>query len=229
MLTNQVVISIDTEWVPDMALYDTLDLLNDYGINATLFSTHDDSISTDHERALHPNFNKECDNRSIFNKMLEYYPNSVGYRSHGLFDSTDLRRIADKVGMKYSSNYLLYKEPRIKPFQMPSGLIQFPIYWEDDIWFTMDTENGFDVESLLDPPGLKIFNFHPNHILYNTPSSSYYNEYKSEYYDKSTDVNELRYDGFGIRNIFIKLIRKIERDKIRTRSLGDLFMNSNIS
>jgi hypothetical protein len=63
---NRIAITLDLEWAPDSVLKDTFDLLDSYGIECTAFSTHDDAIvARNHERGLHPNFEKEMSDEAI--------------------------------------------------------------------------------------------------------------------------------------------------------------------
>jgi hypothetical protein len=49
--------TIDLEWCPTPIIQDTIQLLDEFDISATLFSTHNDKMQVEeHERALHPNF-----------------------------------------------------------------------------------------------------------------------------------------------------------------------------
>lgn len=220
-----IVITIDVEWAPDSVFEDTLDLLDEFDIDATLFSTHDDPFEADrHERALHPNLDGATDTAAVLADLREIYPNAIGLRSHRMKVSTALRSEWVTSGIAYESNYMRYRESEISPFEMPEGTVQFPVYWMDDVWFRSDGEN-VDAETLLNPSGLKVFDFHPPHITFNTPNIQYYLDNKEAYWSEETRINEMRFDGFGTRDIFINLLQCISERDLETATVGELYNN----
>jgi peptidoglycan/xylan/chitin deacetylase (PgdA/CDA1 family) len=218
-----IAITLDLEWAPDSVIEHTLDLLDEFDIVATLFSTHDDPFrSTRHERAIHPNFDVEVSPTVVLEKLHALYPDAIGLRSHRLRVSTTLRSEWVESGIEYESNYMEYRKSEIEPFEMPEGTVQFPIYWMDDVWFRSDGER-VDAETLLDPEGLKIFDFHPPHICFNTPSNSYYLENKDAYWNDNPDFEQLRFDGFGTRDVFLDLLREIREEDINIVTLDKIY------
>jgi peptidoglycan/xylan/chitin deacetylase (PgdA/CDA1 family) len=218
-----IAITLDVEWAPDPVLKHTLDLLDEFDIDATLFSTHNDPFEVDrHERALHPNFDTSTDAATSLAELHKIYPDAIGLRSHTMQVSTALRSEWVASGIAYESNYMRYRMGGITPFDMPEGTVQFPVYWMDDVWFRSDGEQ-VDAETLLKPPGLKVFDFHPPHICFNTPNVSYYADHKEAYWDANPDIDELRFNGFGTRDIFLDLLREISKRRIETITLAKLY------
>jgi hypothetical protein len=218
-----IVITIDIEWAPDHVLADTLQLLDEYNISATLFSTHNDGKkTTDHERALHPNFLKEKEESDILADLNSLYPNAKGLRSHGMFVYTNLRNSYPEFGIEYESNYMQYRVSDLEPFWMPDGTLQFPVYWMDDQWLSLRDSALPDISNLMSGRGLKIFDFHPPHVCYNTPSHDYYENHKEEYFEASTSVDQMRAKEDGVRDIFVKILEYIEENKEETATLGEL-------
>lgn len=216
-------ITLDLEWATRPVLRETLDLIDQYDVSMTLFSTHDDDLEIDdHERALHPNFDKEESVSEIMTSLTSLYPNATGLRSHQMLISCPLRTEFVEYGIEYESNYMAYEVEGLAPFMMPEGTLQFPVYWMDDVWFRNDAE-PVDPSTLLNPSGLKVFDFHPPHICFNTPSARYYETHKEEYWADDADVERLRAEEYGVRDVFTSLLSYIERHNIETYTLGELY------
>lgn len=212
-------ITLDTEWVPDPVLEDALVLLDRYGVTATLFSTYPpDGFDTAHERALHPNFGDDATH--TFGQLAEAYPDATGLRSHRMHISTPLRERFVEYGIEYESNYMAYRVDGIEPFGMPEGTVQFPVYWMDDIWFRHEGDR-LNPATLVAGDGLKVFDFHPPHVYFNTPSAAYYQRHKSRMWE-DPPVERLRHDGYGVRDAFLDLLEYVDDHGIETHTLGEL-------
>lgn len=210
------------EWAPDSVLEDALSLLDTYDIKATLFSTHDDPFDEiNHERGIHPNFDKDGDPEAVLDEICTLYPEATGVRSHRMQISTALRDQFISRGIEYESNYIMYKVDNIYPFLMPKGTVQLPVYWMDDMWFKRD-KSEISVEKLLDSPGMKIFDFHPPHICFNTPSQEYYSKHKDRYWATNPDIDALRYKGYGVRDVFLRILEYIDKNDINTYTMNEL-------
>jgi len=218
-----IAITVDTEWAPNPVLEDTLSLLDRYDVPATLFSTADavDSIG-EHERAIHPNFFDSEDHERVLTELLDRFPEARGLRSHGLFVYTNLRDHYTELGLEYESNYLAYRQSKLSPFWMPDGTVQVPVYWMDDQWLRNRQHELPPIESLLDPPGLKVFDFHPPHVAYNTPSTAYYEQHKGEYYEETADLKSVRADRTGVRDLFVEILRTIDEEDRQAETLATI-------
>lgn len=219
-----IAITLDLEWAPSPVIADTLELLDAYGVRATLFSTHDDGFDvTGHERALHPNFLREGQTeREALAEVAELYTEATGLRSHSLYVHSPLRSLYDEFGLAYESNYMMYRVPGISPFGMLPDVVQFPVYFMDDEWFRRESQGVPTAEELLHPEGLKVFDFHPPHIFYNTPSMEYYTEHKEEYWSESPDIDGIRYDGDGVRDVFVDLLEYLEANGYHPWTMSEL-------
>lgn len=218
-----IAITLDLEWAPEPVLADTLEIINASNIDVTLFSTHDDSLRCQtHERAIHPNFTDSESTDDVLEQLCSLYPGATGVRSHRMFIHTKLRNKFVEYGLEYESNYMAYKVHNIVPFEMPEGTAQFPVYWMDDIWFR---EDGADtsIPELLAGDGLKVFDFHPPHIAFNTPSETFYLENKDRFWADDPNLHEQRYDGFGVRTIFQDLLKYIDDNGLETWTLSDVY------
>jgi len=161
----------------------------------------------------------------ILNELLDLYPEAIGLRSHSLYVHSKLRSIYAKRGIQYESNYMMYRVNDIKPFIMLPDVIQFPIYFMDDEWFRRQKKENKQPPSakkFFEPSGLKVFDFHPPHIAFNTPTTEYYQRHKEEYWSNTTDIERIRYEGFGVRDLFKSLLEEIERANHETALLSTL-------
>jgi len=221
-----IALSMDMEWATPQVIRDSLDLLSEYSVSATLFSTHDDGFDVEpHERALHPNFmGEDAEPESVIAELSDYYPDALGTRSHAMYTYSGLRSLYGDHGLVYESNYMMYGVDGIRPFEMTRDVVQLPVYFMDDTWLRRSGESEAipDPASLLSGPGLKVFDFHPPHVAFNTPSISYYEEHKDAYWDESTDLRELRSADPGVRDLFVRLLEHVADHDVETRLLCDI-------
>lgn len=204
-------LTIDTDWAPTPVIEDTLSIFEEFGHTVTVFSTHDDGLDLGkHERALHPNFlGEDQDDEAVLADLVDTFPDAVGTRSHSLYTHGQLHPLYPEYDLTYESNYMMYREPNLRPFWMGERFVQIPIYFMDDVW--MHRERSLpDPEALLNQSGLKVFTFHPIHVFLNTPDLDYYETHK----DKYQDVDALRqvcYDDDGVRVLLEQLLASIDR------------------
>jgi hypothetical protein len=222
-----IAITIDLEWSPAPLIADTLALLDDAGIRATLFSTHDDGFDVEaygHERALHPNFQRsDQTEQEAFDELHALYPAAQGIRSHRMYCHTPLRAMYAERGITYESNYMMDRVAGIEPFAMAGGVVQFPVYFMDDVWLRSVAPGesaSIDVETLLAPDGWKVFDFHPPHIYYNTPSIAHYQQHKAAYW--ADPDARLRSRGPGVRDLFIELIDRVDGPVLLGDAMSDI-------
>jgi hypothetical protein len=72
----------------------------------------------------------------------------------------------------------------LRPFRRPHSIFEISTYYTDH-FDLLTGATGFEVHSLLlDRPGLKVFDFHPNIIYINCGSNSDYLPTKGFYYDR---------------------------------------------
>ena len=209
-------ITIDIDWAPDPVIEDTLSLLDERDIVATVFSTHDDGVQlSNHERAIHPNLTDSESNDETLDTLLSLYPEAVGVRSHGLHTTTELK-LGGPTEICYESNYMMFGVEGIHPFWHLGDVVQFPIYFMDDVWLRHG-KPSMDFASELVRDTLTVFAFHPIHIYLNTPRIEYY-EQRKDIYNEPDALREERSDGFGVRDLFTSLLDTIvaENQSIET-------------
>lgn len=229
----------DVEWSPEWAIKSILDLFEEFDIPLTLFITHSSDLINekykDKEKyaGLHPNFfpgsTQGSDSSEIISSLIALWPDAVSFRSHAFFDNTLITKEFYKRGFKYDSNICLFLQPFSVPLFHQSGLIRFPVCWEDDIhWLKELPFNLLDsgVKKFMDFPGLKVFNFHPLNIVLNTPSQGFYEEHKFLYNRKIMEEKELSnyiYRGRGTRDFAIELLTYLKEKNIASYYMYDIF------
>lgn len=218
-------ITFDTEWSPDPIIADTISLLDQYGVDATLFSTHRDGVTAEgHERGLHPNFiGESSSDPEVLADISNKFPEATGLRSHSMYVHSPLRQHYETHGIRYESNYMQYLVEDLRPFWLYGGIIQLPVYFMDDMWLRTRGQKSSlpDVSSLLESDGLKVLDFHPIHVFLNTPSIEYYEQHRDNYQDPVALQKE-RASGLGVRDLFIALLEFISNNNIDTAPLGDI-------
>ena len=170
---------------------------------------------------MHPNFlpNSTHGNTldEIISHIISIWPYARGFRSHSYFDCTFITNKFFTNGHKYDSNICLHLQEKLVPLIHNSGLIRFPVFFEDDVY--IQKEGDFNLrllKSIIETPGLKIFDFHPIHLSLNTPSISYY--------EKSKIEGLAKYQGEGITSFLLYLLDLIiENHFTNTFYLGDIY------
>jgi len=162
----------DIDWATELAISRMLDVFDEYQIPLTPFITHSSEVINVAYRhlkehvGLHPNFLSKSTHLENGKNAIDFckalWPCSKFYRAHSFFDSYSNALLFKEKGFEYDSNSIEFLRPYCSPYKHGSGLIRFPVFWEDDIF----RRNGFEFKTNsilgeLQTPGLKIFNFHP--------------------------------------------------------------------
>jgi hypothetical protein len=182
------------------------------------------------EVGVHPNFLPGSahgpDPTSVINRILAAFPQAKASRSHHLVDSSDTSHDLFQRGLAYDSNLGLHFQEGIVPLQMGSGPIRFPVFWEDDVHWSMNSSH-WRVENFLDrftSPGLKILNIHPFFFAANIPSQNYYERVKQHVKTLSAEtVRDVRYVGPGVRTFAETLLKELRNRGFRFQTLHQLY------
>lgn len=175
------VLTFDVDWAIDPVLEDCISLLERYNARATFFCTHETEVLRcldlkRYELAVHPNFltcfgKNGTDYREVFDDILAIFPDSRGFRSHGLVQSGDIHTYAAEVGLQYESNMFHPNQP--EPYYDYQGLVRIPICWADGRTAILGQSfDGNHAGFYTDRP--IVMNFHPIHVYLNTESISRY-------------------------------------------------------
>lgn len=188
-------ITFDIDWAPDFAIALCAETCAAAGIRATFFATHPSPVLSElaaderFEVGIHPNFlpgsTQGKSTHDIINYCLEIVPFARSMRTHGLAQSSPLlAEIIDHTPqIKHDSSLYLHRHPGLQPVEWHSEnggrLVRLPYFWEDDVEAVNGDWNALHVASLIQEPGLQIFNFHPIHVALNMKDMGAYRAFKA--------------------------------------------------
>lgn len=236
--------STDIDWASEDVLENFFGALPLKEIKLTTFVTHESAkisalyASGQIDRGIHPNFLPKSSHGDTFEEIIEtcvgFAPESFGFRSHRLFDVTDITHLLhDQHGYKYVSNLGTIMGDRIRPLLHESGLAHFPIFFEDGSHLYNDL--GLSLEPYLDyftSPGIKIVSFHPMNMVFNTPYIKFMREIKDslsreEFNNIDTSViAKTRNNKLGIRDVIFDIFELVRRKGFRVMSMNELYQTS---
>jgi len=166
----------DLDWAPECDTQDTVDIFKELGLPLTIFVTHHSEVVNKTYKdcrehvGIHPNFRSNSTHGTNAIEQLNHcqglWPEARYLRTHSTYDTFPLSLEMVKRGFKYDSSLCLFLQPYCTPLRHCSGLVRFPIFWEDDV----HAMKGIDFQLVkilesLNLPGLKIFNFHPTNLF----------------------------------------------------------------
>lgn len=167
----------DIDWAPEHEIKFLLDFFKRENIPLTVFVTHKSKIVeeyySDKRRyvGLHFNFWKDSTQGRTQNEIIEnvqaLWKDAKGFRNHRWFMNLTASKKLFQKGLNYDSTARMFLQPNIEPYLESTGLIQFPVFFED-MWYK---GNEFRLQPLvkrLNSDGLKIMDFHPVHAYYNS-------------------------------------------------------------
>lgn len=179
---HKVFLTFDIDWVHDDVLSNTIDLVEQYGVSATWFVTHDTPVlerlrdNPAFELGIHPNFNflLQGDDRNGSNaeevvaRLLAILPEARSVRCHSMTQNSNLLDLFLSKGLTHDCNHFIPEQINLhlKPWKLWNGLIRVPYFWEDDVACLY--EQNTPILELQERSGLKVFDFHPIHIFLNT-------------------------------------------------------------
>jgi len=234
----------DIDWASEDVLEIMLAEIETYELKFTTFVTHYSQLIDQKfknrkiERGIHPNFLQNSSHGSSFTEVIEncmkFAPEAIGFRSHRLFDVTDITHLLkNNYGFKYVSNLCTVLGKKIEPFLHESGLIHFPIFFEDGTHLYNELSLNFlTYQNYFSTPGIKIISFHPMNFVLNSPTLNYMRNIKDSL--SRTDYNsldnrqiqQLQNKGDGIRDFIKDIIEFAKRKNYRILSLNELYANS---
>ena len=184
----------DQDWAPDWAvdvlLADTLGR----GVPLHLFLTNA-SPAVDAARneaglttGIHPNFLPGSSHGStpedVIRHCMPLAPGARTFRCHSFFENTAVLGKLFAAGFRVDSNLGLFGQPGLVPLFHCTGLLRFPVFFEDDVFYNL-AGPALDLrplEARLFSPGLKVINVHPSLIGLNAPSQAFYDGQRAQIY-----------------------------------------------
>lgn len=188
-----VAITLDIDWAPDCVIDDVALRLIAAGVRATWFVTHA-SPAVDRlrmhpalfELGIHPNFlansTQGSTPRDVLSHCMDIVPTALSMRTHCLIQSTPL--LIDVVqATPIRTDVSLYlpghADLHATSLPLPGGtLTRLPFWWEDDYEMFHAQPDWNVAARVSDSRGLRILNFHPIHVVLNSPSMTRYEHLK---------------------------------------------------
>jgi hypothetical protein len=236
-----ICLSMDAEWASDAVIADFRSLLDERGLKATFFVTHEGISVPGHERGIHPNFHRDgdvmralyvaagadakLDDTTIYDHVVgtfkSFAPEACGVRGHRLHYDSMVLPVYQRHGIQYDSTYQMPLLNGLVPFWKEHDLLELPIYFND--YFDLKTgTTDFNVRSLdLEAEGLKVIDLHPNIVFLNAATVAQYDATKGFYKDTER-LLAARNPGRGIRSLVLELLDRIVAARLPTMTLGEV-------
>jgi len=220
-------LTMDTDWCTEEVLEYALNLFRARRLPCTVFAAGAYAALQQREEAmleigLHPNFNGAAQEQyeQRLATLLRLYPEAAGVASHAMTSNTPLLNLFKHHGLRYDRNILRYRDAAAQAFVYYNGLLRLPVFWEDDIWFTVEPGARFSVKLLERDRFRLIFNFHPIHLFMNTASTGHYHAFKPHQHQPQKLAQHRRTD-YGALSFFEDLTAYIQKENIATGLLRD--------
>lgn len=229
--SRQVAITFDIDWSPDWIVEEVAGMLREKGLKSTWFVTHQ-SLTLDRMRAeprlfelgIHPNClpksNHGSTEHEVMSFMRQLVQEAVSMRTHGLYQSTGfLIRAARDFGIEVDSSLLIPRAADLQTHMLQIGdvsLKRAPLFWEDDIEM-LSPAPDWRVDESPETLGLRVYAFHPFHIVLNTVDYALYENLKSKCPLPKWTPEFLaphRHIGVGPRQSLIDLMDSLKPDDV---------------
>ena len=231
----------DIDWASEAVMREYFTIVNDLDIKLTLFVTHNSNeIQHNYEkgkiqRGIHPNFMNGSSHGNSFKEVAEtcikFAPEAYGFRSHRAFEVTDITHLMhNEFNFIYVSHQITVFQPNVKPILHESGLINFPVFFEDGTHLYNKLDLDFKrYKNLLLNPGIKIISFHPMNLVFNSPNLSFMRSIKDsltreQYYNITEEsINKYRNKKNGIKHTILDLVEFVKKENFPIFSMNELY------
>jgi len=234
-------ITTDIDWASEDVLSLFFDKLSKYNFNIDAFLTHKSSvIDTQYKfgnliKNPHPNFCLPSSHGNTESEIIEYVtnlaPNSKGVRMHRLGTNSGIEHIfKEKYDYKFTSNCIHLLQQNIQPHVLESGMISFPIFFEDGTHLYQNLSLDFNkYKTRFESNGLKIINIHPIDFVLNSNSYEYMRNVRDtidrkDYNSLSKSViNKIRNTEVGISDFVCDIFDFITKSNYTILTLNELY------
>ncbi|PAB59573.1 polysaccharide deacetylase WbmS family protein [Anaeromicrobium sediminis] len=232
--------TVDVDWASEDAIKYCHSILEQHKIRPTYFLTHPSKFlyslleGGSINAGIHPNFISGSSHGNSYTEVINYcmhlLPNAECFRSHRYYDVNDITDAFYGLGLRYDSN-LCTRFQKVNPFIHRSGLIRFPVYFEDGAYLLHEKSLNFNSveKKLFSSAGLMVINIHPMHMVLNSPNFSYAQKVKNLLSSKEwnsltyEDFKKLKYAGLGIRDFLINLFKFVNKNNYKIYTLKELY------
>ena len=223
-----ICISFDTDHMDDARMATFLEAVEIPG-TATFFCTarFADLEGTGHELAPHPTLPEGAEWQSELQRMRELFPDAQGWRSHSCVFSHVVAAWLSDNGYRYASTNDQFGQRGIRPVRHPWGLWHLPIFYMDNMDFwnggagrgePRDPFSQALIDIAVANDGLYVFDFHPIHLLLNTPDRDRYFAVRDRF-KAGEPLAGLVHDGVGTRRFYDALCAALRRHGLASVSL----------
>jgi hypothetical protein len=231
----------DIDWASEAVLNAMFGDIESYNLKLTTFVTHhSDVINKQFEeqkidRGIHPNFLSNSSHGNSFKEIIDtciqFAPEAIGFRSHRLFDVTDITHLLkNEYGYKYVSNLGTIMATKLRALLHESGLVHLPIFFEDGTHLYQNLQLDFrQYKKYFETPGIKIICFHPMNYVFNSPQLSFMRNIKDsltrEAYNTIDEakITQLRHNGLGIQSYMKQLFEWVLTSNRQVYSLNQIY------
>lgn len=220
-------LTLDVDWAPDFMIDAAADALIGREVRATWFVTHA-SPALDRlrehpelfELGIHPNFlpgsSHGATPAEVVAHCVALVPEARAVRTHCLLQSTPLHdELLRGSAIETDLSLFLPGARHVEPIVQwsPGGrLLRIPYVWQDNMEMYAPTPQ-WNVDAVLDAPGLRVFDFHPAHVWLNSKSFDAYEELKAVGpLAELTDTEAMRFrqpSGAGTMTAFLDLADRL--------------------
>ena len=227
----------DIEWAPEWALEDLFSFFGERGLPLTPFLTHASAVFNEHydkpemrrRVGLHPNFlpnsSHGSDSKQVIDTVFQLWPDAVSFRSHWFYEDSRTILALKKRGVLYDSNLCLFLQPNCVPLLHNSGIVRFPVFWEDDVHFTRGLPFEFaSFRKYFEGPGLKVINVHPLLFALNVPTPEFYEAHRHLNRNPDPEAGRrARFPGAGTLSFLAELAEHVQKTHASAVYLDDLY------
>jgi hypothetical protein len=229
-------LTFDSDWISNSQL-ETLALHETIPGSGTFFCTEHYEYFDKHkemfEVSIHPTFDDFSKMHDLISDMRNAInPECTGFRAHSLAYTQMLGIYLNKNGFNYVSQATYLNKTGLTPYRHPWGIWEFPIYYMDsmDVTFSENWPDFFykpfnpdiiDNAVKADDNELFVFDFHPIHLLLNTPDRMYYAKMKAKGAENLDESDA--YPHYGIRDFYVDLVKAMKNKGIESKSLIEIF------
>lgn len=214
------VLTSDHDWAPDWALSAMLEILETHAVPLHLFVTNKSEVlrtkRSNITLGIHPNFlpgsTQGDSTRAIIDFCRTLVPAANTFRSHSISENNHTLLDLARHGFIADSNLVTFLQPGLTPIIHGTGLLRFPVFFEDDVflWWATPELQPTTLTSLLFTPGLKILNFHPSLVAINAPSVEYFNARRPMLFAPSKSRRQIdSHEGRGVATLLVELINMV--------------------
>jgi len=221
--------TFDTDHMDEVRMAEFLDRVEIPGVG-TFFCTQKYPCleATHHEIGPHPTLDSGTDWQAELERMRAMFPEARGWRAHSCVFSHLLAEWLAGNGYGYASTNDQFGHKGIQLVRHPWGVWHFPIFYMDNMDFSAtcfwkeEADGPFSdtmIETALGDDGVYVFDFHPIHLLLNTPGRDHYFAMRDRF-KAGEDLGKLAYQGVGTMSFFERLCAAMRRSGQESLSLG---------